>query len=277
MFTDRPGDRPAISCVRFVAPREYGEGRGEWLRRTLPKGVPFPAWLPVALMPPPFTPECWRSVAPDPEEANAALRHTLDAIGAEQLREPSAWSLAHLLFRQLAPAAAARPSRGASVAPRLRDVRRDHARRQKAADLLGSPAPPAPARLRPVTRIGPVLPAVPIRRRITNPPSWETGMLYGAVYAAQVATAKRPLTYESGMQTPKDGPAFYRSGTQMPKDGRPLYAAAAAFLRDLSGVDLDPSDVGRQVHGFTTRNPGFRWWGWRHDASTSAVSAQSGS
>ena len=128
-----------------------------------------------------------------------------------------------------------------------------------------------------MTRIGPFLPAVPIRRRITNPPSWETGVLYGAVYAARVATAKRPLTYENGMQIPKDGPAFYRSGTQMPKDGRPLYAVAAAFLRDLSGVDLDPSDVGRQVHGFTIRNPGLRWWGWRHDASTSAVSAQSGS
>jgi hypothetical protein len=222
----------------------------------------FPLVQPVALVPPPPTPECRNPVSLGPEQANAALRHTLDAIGAEKLREHSAWSLAHLLYSQFAPAAAARPSGGAREAPRLRDVRRGHSRRQKAAELLGLPTPPAPARLRPVTRIGPFLPVVPTRRRITNPPTWETGVLYGAVYAARVATAKPPLAYQNG--------------TQMPKDGRPLYAVAAAFLRDLSGADLHPFQVGKRIQDFTDRNPAFRWLGWRHNASPSAVSTHKG-
>jgi hypothetical protein len=112
-----------------------------------------------------------------------------------------------------------------------------------------------------VYRIGPFTFAVPTRRRITNPPTWETSVLYAAAYAARVATAT-PLTY--------------RKGLPMPKTGRPLYAVAAAFLRDLSGVELQPFQAGKQVHSFTARNPGLRWWGWQHDAPTSAVSTHKG-
>ena len=98
-------------------------------------------------------------------------------------------------------------------------------------------------------RLGPFLFSEPLESR-TRLPSWEVAVVFGAVYAARVATGSAAMQWE---------------GEPMPEAGSPLYPVAAAFLADMKGERLAPDAAQKAANAlsaFLRRNPDVGWCGW---------------